>query len=155
MKNVNQSRSIGLGIDFGLLLLRVGVGLSLCFFFGLPKLRAAVAYFHTGQWQFIDFNRKFGLPAPVLVAYVQSLNESVAALLVAIGLFTRYSAGLLFLGFAVATYCSLKAGEPAWLMAGYFGLMFATIVFTGPGKFSVDVLLRSRATANTSDASKL
>lgn len=154
MNDIKSSRRIDFGIDAGLLLLRAGAGLSLCIFFGWPKLKAAAAYLHTGQWEFIEFNRKFGLPAPVLAAYVQSLNESVGALLVAIGLFTRCSAGLLFVGFAVATYCSLKAGEPAWLMAGYFALIFATIRLTGPGKFSIDLLLCSRTAAKTFDSNK-
>ena len=155
MNDVKHARSIDSAIDSGLFLLRVGVGVSLCIFFGWPKLKAATAYLHTGHWEFIDFNRKFGLPAPVFSAYVQSLNESVGALLVAIGLFTRYSAGLLFIGFVVATYCSLKAGEPAWLMAGYFALMFATIALTGPGKFSIDFLLRTRANVKAFDSGKL
>jgi uncharacterized membrane protein YphA (DoxX/SURF4 family) len=82
------------------------------------------------------------------------LNESVVALFVAIGLFTRYCAGLLFVGFAVATYCSLKVGEPAWLMAGYFALTFATLGLTGPCKFSIDFFFRSRAAAKTLDSPK-
>jgi hypothetical protein len=62
-------------VDAGLLLLRFGVGLSLAILFGLPKLIAATFCIHAGQpWPFIDFNRKIGLPAPVLVAYYQSLN---------------------------------------------------------------------------------
>ena len=154
MNNGKRSRSNDFGINSGLLLLRVGVGLTLCIFFGWPKLKAAAAYFHTGQWEFIDFNRKCGLPAPVVAAYVQSLNESVVALFVAIGLFTRYCAGLLFIGFAVATYCSLKVGEPAWLMAGYFALTFATLALTGPCKFSIDFFFRSRAAAKALDSPK-
>lgn len=125
-------------LDAGLLVLRLGAGLSLCTLFGLPKLKDAAAYLHTGHWQFVDFNRKVGLPAPVLVAYAQSLNESLGALLVACGFLSRYAAGLLFLGFTVAAYCSLRAREEAWLMAAYFALMFGTITLTGPGRFSVD-----------------
>lgn len=145
MDNFKQFRSIDFRINSGLLLLRAGVGLTLCIFFGWPKLKDAAAFFHAGQWQFVDFNRKVGLPAPVLAACVQTLNESLGALLVAVGLFTRYAAGLLFIGFAVAAYCSLKAAEPAWLMAGYFSLMFGTLALAGPGKFSIDCFLRSRA----------
>jgi uncharacterized membrane protein YphA (DoxX/SURF4 family) len=57
---------------------------------------------------------------------------------------TRLSAGCLALGFAVATYCSLKVGEQSWLMAAYFCLMFLTLLLAGPGRFSVDQILHSR-----------
>lgn len=130
-------------LDAGLLVLRLGAGLSLCTLFGLHKLKDAAAYLHTGHWQFVDFNRKVGLPAPVLVAYAQSLNESLGALLVACGFLSRYAAGLLFLGFTGAACCSLRAREEAWLMAAYFALMFGAIALTGPGRFSVDSWLRS------------
>ena len=135
------------GSDAGLLLLRVGAGLSLCLLFGITKWKDALRYMHTGQWSFVDFNRKVGLPLPVLVAYLQTLNESLAAFLVACGLFTRYAAACLFIGFAVATYCSLKVGEAAWLTAAYFALMFAAISLTGSGKLSIDYALKSRAAA--------
>jgi putative oxidoreductase len=131
-------------IDGGLLLLRLGAGLTMLLFFGIPKLRAAATFMHTGQWTFVDFNRKVGLPAPVLVAYLETLNESVAALLLAIGFLARPAAGCLALGFAGATICSIKFGEE-WLMAAYFWLMFSTVLLTGPGKFSIDQVLRSRS----------
>lgn len=135
------------GSDAGLLLLRVGAGLSLCLIFGVEKWKDAVHHMQTGQWSFVDFNRKVGLPLPVLVAYLQTLNESLAAFLVACGLFTRYAATCLFVGFGVATYCSLKVGETAWLTAAYFALMFATIALIGPGKLSIDYVLKCRAEA--------
>ena len=131
--------------DAGLLLLRAGAGLSLCILFGLPKLKAAAHYAQIGQWAFVDFNRKVGLPAPVFMAYFQSLNESLGALLVACGLFTRYAAACLFVSFVVAAWCSQRVGEPAWLMASYFALMFAAIALTGPGKLSLDFARKSRA----------
>jgi uncharacterized membrane protein YphA (DoxX/SURF4 family) len=132
------------GVDAALLVLRLGAGLSLFLIFGLSKMHDASAYLHTGQWSFVDFNRKVGLPLPVLVAFVQTLNESVAAVFLAAGLLARASAGCLTIGFAVATYFSLKVGEPAWMMAGYFCLMFLTLWLAGPGRFSVDQLVRSR-----------
>jgi uncharacterized membrane protein YphA (DoxX/SURF4 family) len=125
-------------LDTGLLVLRVGAGLSLLVLFGIPKLGDAFAYLHTHQWQFVDFNRHVGLPAPVLVAFIQTVNESLGALLVAIGWWQRWAAGLLFIGFTAATACSLKAHEQAWLMAAYFALMFGALALTGPGAFSLD-----------------
>ena len=137
------------GIAAGLLFLRVGAGLSLLLLFGLQKLQAGWAFPHTGQWQFVDFNRRVGLPAPVLGAYLQTLNESLVALLLACGFLARYAAASLSIGFAVATICSMKAGEPAWMIAAYFFVMFATLFLSGPGKFSIDSLLESRSMAGS------
>ena len=131
-------------INGGLLLLRLGAGLTMLLFFGVPKLRAAASFMHTGQWSFVDFNRKVGLPAPVLSAYLQTLNESVAAFLLAIGFLARPAAGCLAFGFVVATICSIKFGQD-WLPAAYFWLIFSTLLLTGPGKFSIDQVLRSRS----------
>jgi len=94
-------------LDAGRLLLRLGGGLTLLLLFGLPKLRAAAVFVKTGQWMFVDFNRKVGLPFPVLIALYQTASESVGALLVATGLFSRLGAGTLAIGFGAATFLSL------------------------------------------------
>ncbi|HET7453820.1 MAG TPA: DoxX family protein [Thermoanaerobaculia bacterium] len=132
------------GVDAGLLLLRIGLGLSLLLFFGTTKLHDAITFLRTGRWSFVDFNRRMGLPAPVLVAWLQTANESAGALLVAAGLATRWAAGFLGLGFTVATWCSLRAKEPAWMTAAYFALMALTLALTGPGTFSLDSVGKTR-----------
>lgn len=143
------------GADAGLLWLRIGAGLSLFFLFGLHKIGDALTFLHTGQWQFVDFNRKVGLPLPVLIAFVQTLNENVSALLVALGLWTRMAGTLLFVGFVAATACSIKAGEQAWLFAAYFAVMFGTLALAGGGRFSIDQLRKTRtAKAQTGAAAQ-
>lgn len=127
-------------LDIGLLLLRLGAGISLLLLFGVTKVKSGVHFLHTGEWSFVDFNRKVGLPLPVLAAWLQTLNESLGAGLVALGWFTRPAAVCLALGFAVAAACSLKMGERAWLFAAYFFLMFATLALTGPGRYALDSL---------------
>lgn len=148
------------GVNVALLVLRLGAGLSLFLFFGWQKLHDASAYLHTGQWSFVDFNRKVGLPFPVLVAFLQTLNESVLAVFLAAGLFSRFCAACLTVGFAVASYCSLKTAEPAWMMAAYFCLMFLVLWLAGPGRYSLDQWLLSRfarknAAANQTPGSSL
>ena len=149
--NRENSKSGISGVDAGLLVLRIGTGVSILVLFGLAKLQAGSAYIHTGQWQFVDFNRKLGLPAPVLVAFLQTLNESVGSLLVACGLMTRYAAASAAIGFAVATLCSLKAGEPTWLLAAYYCMMFTTVLLAGPGQISIDHLLQAKSSAKLTD----
>ena len=131
----------------GLLLLRAGAGISLALVFGWPKLEAAVRFFASGRpWPFVDFNRALGLPAPVVVACLQTLNESIGALLVAGGLVARPAATCLAVGFAAATACSLRVREPGWITAGLYALGFATLAITGPGAYALDqVRARRRA----------
>jgi len=144
MTSSSQPSSPNRGIDAGVLLLRIGAGLSLFLIFGLQKLQAGWAYAHTGEWPFVDFNRKVGLPLPVFFAYAQTLNESFGALFLALGLWSRYSAAALSVGFAAATMCSMKAVEP-WLTAAYFCMIFTSLLLTGPGRFSLDALMKSRS----------
>lgn len=132
-------------VDVGLLVLRLGAGVSLFLLFGLTKLKAANSFFHTGAWQFVDFNRKVGLPAPVFIAFLQTLNESLGALLVVVGFQTRYASGSVALGFVAATYLSVRMGEDAWLIALFYAVTFATLALTGPGNLSVDYMFGFRA----------
>jgi len=129
--------------DAGLLVLRIATGLSLFFLFGLPKVKDASGYLHSGVWPFVDFNRKVGLPLPVVVAFLQTLNESLGALLVVCGFFAQWASLSLTLGFAVATACSLKLGEASWFLAAYYTIIFATLTLTGPGRYSLDGLKKS------------
>lgn len=125
--------------DAGLLVLRLWAGLSLLFLFGIPKLGDAAHFTFAGApWSFVAFNQKLGLPAPVLVAYLETLNESLGALLVALGLLARPAAAVVAFGFAVATVCSLIAREEAWLIAAFYCISAATVALAGPGRFSID-----------------
>jgi uncharacterized membrane protein YphA (DoxX/SURF4 family) len=133
--------------DIGLLLLRIIAGISLLLLFGIPKIEAAVHFRHTAeQWPFVAFNRRVRLPRPVMVAYLQTLNESLGALLVAIGLLCRTAGGTLAIAFAVATFCSVRVHESSWVLAAAYGLVFAALVFTGPGEFSIDNCIANRMT---------
>jgi uncharacterized membrane protein YphA (DoxX/SURF4 family) len=62
-------------------------------------------------------------------------------------LITRYAAASAAIGFAAAACCSLKIGEPSWLLAAYYCLMFTTVLLIGPGKLSIDHLLQTRSSA--------
>lgn len=124
--------------EIGLLLLRLAAGLSLFFLFGLRKVGDASHFFLTGKWLFVNFNRAVGLPAPVLVAVLQTLNETIGALLVAAGLWTRPAATFLSASFVIAALCSLKMRESAWLIAAAYAVVFAVIALCGPGRLSFD-----------------
>jgi uncharacterized membrane protein YphA (DoxX/SURF4 family) len=128
--------------DLGLLLLRAGSSLSLLLLFAPLKIHDAIAFLHTGAWRFVDFNRKVGLPLPVAVAFLQTVNESLVALLLALGVFGRAPAALLGVSFVAATLASARAHEDVFA-PGAYALVFLSLALTGPGGVSLDAALAS------------
>lgn len=120
--------------DCGLLLLRIWLGLSMFLIHGLAKFQnfsATVAKFHDAM----------GIPKVFGAAAV--LSESACAILLIIGLATRWAAGFLAVTMAVAfikvhhmvlTQGNPQSGELAFLYLGGF----VAILLAGGGKFSVD-----------------
>lgn len=132
-----MKKLIGLGFipvspAFGLLVLRVWLGLSMFLLHGLAKLQnfgGTVAM----------FQEKMGIPSVFGAAAV--IAESVFAILLVIGLATRLSAAFLAVTMAVAFFkvhqlalSGANSGELAFIyLAG-----FVALFFTGAGRFSAD-----------------
>ncbi len=124
-------------LDAGLLLLRICLGLSVFLIHGFSKVQDFGG-------TLVMFRDNMGI-AP-LFGTGAILAESLCALLLAIGLATRWAAGLLALTMAVAFFVVHQAtlafgnpnsGELAFTyLAGYLALVLA-----GPGRFSVDAKL--------------
>ena len=123
------------GTDFGLLALRVFAGLSLAFGHGLGKLPVSSG--------FIEGVGNLGFPVPVVFAWAAALSEFVGGLFLAGGFYTRIAT--VFIGLTMATAGFIRhASDP-------FGskekaLLFLTVMvlffFTGPGRYSLDRLLK-------------
>lgn len=118
--------------SFALLVLRLWLGLTMLFHHGLDKLEN----FNTFAMKFPDPIGIGVKPGLALVTFA----ETAGALLVALGLLTRFGALTLLIDMAVAFFMvhkSLQGGELAFIyLAGYLALLIA-----GPGKFSVDKTL--------------
>ncbi len=134
-------------VDGALLALRMGSGLFLVATFGWHKflgylllIRAGDSLVTSGLALLIQ---KMGLPAPGLLAIYAVVNESVGALFVACGLWTRVAAFCAALSMAGALYISLRLGEEP-LRAALYLTMFSTLALTGPGKFSIDYMVDRR-----------
>ena len=117
--------------DIGLLLLRVGAGLLMAFGHGWGKLTA--------------FSEKAStFPDPLGIGSELSMTATIAteffaAILVVVGLGTRFaSAGLVFT-MLVAAFI-VHGGDPFGdkEMALLYAVMFMVIAITGAGKFSAD-----------------
>jgi uncharacterized membrane protein YphA (DoxX/SURF4 family) len=131
-------------VDIGLLILRSS-GLFLLLTFGWQKLFGLAQIIHAGaslsSAGLGPLIRDAGFPAPALAAVYVTLSESIFALLIALGLFTRLSATCAALSMAGAFYFSLRVGEEP-LRAALYLLIFGALALTGPGKFSIDHLGR-------------
>jgi putative oxidoreductase len=128
--------------DLGLLIVRLAAGLMLIGFHGWSKLVAAFGYVFQGQeWRFVEGVAGMGFPWPGFFAVCAALAESVGALLLAAGLFTRYAAAFVAINFVVATYRHLSTDMRFELAAMY--LAFALLFLLGtPGRYALDSILR-------------
>lgn len=138
----------------GLAILRVGTG-SYMLSHGIGKLRMVLA----GNYD--QFGDPIGL-GPGLSLILVTAAEFLGALLVIIGLATRFAAVPVVVAMAVAAFVA-HAGDP-WSMetaakaffsgesktwsskepALLFLVPFLALIFTGPGGFSLDALLAPR-----------
>ena len=135
-------------IDTGLLFLRA-TGFLLAFTFGIQKIGWYVAALHAGKpWSSIGLApliAHVGFPLPVILAFWITLNESIGAFFIGIGFFTRFVAASLALGMIGALYTSVELQED-WLRAALYLIICVALIFTGPGRFSIDHLLQTRKT---------
>lgn len=124
-------------IDLGLLILRVGTGLSLFAFFGLTKIGWVIALAHEpGTWTTWGFARLIGavgLPAAPVLALLAIGNETLTPICVALGVLARPAALIGAIGFAGALYTSLRIAEEPMRAALYL-IAFATLTLTGAGR---------------------
>ncbi len=128
--------------DFGLLVVRLAAGLMLVGFHGWDKLVAAIGYVFQGQeWRFVSGVAGMGFPLPGFFAVCAALAESVGAVLLAAGWFTRYVAAFVAVNFVVATYRHLSTDMRFELAAMYLAVALL-FVFGSPGRFSLDALMR-------------
>ncbi|QIF03555.1 DoxX family protein [Roseimicrobium sp. ORNL1] len=125
--------------DLGLLALRAWFGLSLFGIHGLAKLKAfgpTITY----------FQEKMGFPAPLSSAAI--LAESVFALLLVLGVGTRWAALFIAVTMSVAFFkvhgAVLEQGNPGSgeLAFLYLGGAIALLI-AGAGRYSVDAKLGS------------
>ena len=130
--------------DVALFLLRASAGLMLAFKHGDDKITAAYGYVVHGQeWGFVNGVANIGFPFPGFFAVCAAVAEFFGALLLAVGLFTRYAAAAVTAVMAVAVYTHLR-GNMQFELAALYGLIALAFIFIGPGKFSVDEMWHGR-----------
>lgn len=123
--------------DLALLLLRAVFGLYMAFGHGLGKITGGPE-----QWAqlggVIEGMLGFGF-LPTFWGFMAAVAESVAALLVAVGFLARPAALLLVINMFVASMAHITGvfdGGPE--SAVLYGVVFLSLLFTGPGAYSID-----------------
>ena len=122
--------------DFGLLLMRVGIGI-LFMHYGYPKLIGGPS-----MWTGIGGSMKhIGVDFyPVFWGFMAAITETFGGFLLIIGLAFRPVNFLLAFTMLIAVLHHLAAGDglSAASHAVEAGIVFLSLIFIGPGKYSVD-----------------
>lgn len=123
-------------MNLALLILRVGAGI-LMLTHGFPKLM-----------MILDGNFAFGDPiglGPELSLILVTFAEFLCAILVIAGLWSRLAVVPLIFAMAVAAFIA-HAGDPfaEKELSLFFLITFTSLLFSGPGKYSLDHLFYAR-----------
>jgi len=124
--------------DMGLLVLRLSVGLMMSFGHGLGKVSQ---FFKGDEIQFAD---PIGIGTK-LSFYLVGTTEFFISLILVVGLFTRLATLPLIFNMLVAVLVVHGAGPFAEKEIALLYLFpFVTLLLTGPGKISLDYLIRNK-----------
>ncbi|MEM6801884.1 MAG: DoxX family protein [Bacteroidota bacterium] len=123
--------------DLGLLILRVGAGLSMAFGHGLGKVPVSEG--------FIEGVSKMGFIMPTLFAWAAALSELLGGIFIALGFATKPSAVFFTITMLVAAFVRHGADPYARKeKAILFALIGIYLIFKGAGKYSLDEIIYNR-----------
>ncbi len=124
-----------LSANFGLLIFRLYIGLTMAFVHGLGKIQEPD--------KLTGWLGSMGLPAPELMSWLAAVAEFGGGLFIALGLMTRLSTTLLGATMAVAVFI-VHASDPFQKKELALAYLASCVViwFVGAGKFSVDKMIR-------------
>ena len=122
--------------DIGLFILRIGIGVMFIMH-GLPKLTGGPE-----KWEMLGGTMKsLGVGfAPMAWGFMAALSECGGGLLLALGFFTRPACFFLLATMIVAMSMHISKGDPfvTYSHAMEAGILFISLIFIGPGKYSLD-----------------
>lgn len=129
-------------INIGLLILRIGLGISFMFH-GYPKVFGGPE-----MWEQVgEAMQAIGINfAPVFWGFMAGITELFGGLFLLLGLFFRPALSLLIIVMAVAASSHFSAGDSFSDLSHSIELaiVFLSLLFMGPGKHSLDKKLRDR-----------
>ncbi len=129
-------RSLDKYRDIGLLILRIGIGLMFMGH-GYPKLLGGPE-----KWELIGgAMQAIGVHfIPTFWGFMAAFSEFVGGALLALGFLTRPACILLLITMFVATSMHIGKGDSfmKYSHAVEAGILFLSLIFIGPGKYSLD-----------------
>jgi putative oxidoreductase len=98
-----------------------------------------------------DWFTNIGIPAPTLNAYLATYTELAGAMLLTLGLGTRLISIPLIITMLVAIKTvhwenGFNASDNGYEIPVYYMIMLITLLFAGPGRVSLDYLIRKKLT---------
>lgn len=122
--------------EIGLLVLRVGIGLMM--------LKHGISKIENFEKAFYTFPNPLGLGSEISYSLTVFAEVGCSIALI-LGLFTRLATIPLLITMLVAIF-RIHSNDP-WdvkELAVIYGLVYLTLYFTGPGKYSLDYKMRKR-----------
>jgi putative oxidoreductase len=124
--------------DWGLLFLRVALGSFYLYAHGWHKLAGGV-----GTWHELGLATRYvGIHfAPVFWGLMAALSETLGCVMVILGFLFRPACILLFITLCVASAAVMHSGKGALEAASHpieLAILFFSLLFIGPGKYSID-----------------
>jgi putative oxidoreductase len=131
--------------NLSLSLLRIVSAVMLIIFHAWGLGVGAYGMLTSGQgWGFAGLVSQLGFPFGKFFALCAAAAELAAAMLLIVGLFTRYAALLLLLTLTVALYYHFRIDIRGVELAALYFLIALVFLFIKPGKYSLDELLENR-----------
>jgi len=133
--------------DFGMLLLRLGVGLIFIFIHGLGKITAGPVMWKKLGGSMSNFGINF---LPEFWGFMAAFTEFFVPMFIILGLLFRPAAFLLAFNMIVAATVHLKNLDP-WGKIAYplmLVILFISMFLIGPGKYSISEYFKNRKKAN-------
>lgn len=126
--------------DLGLLVLRLGVGISFLLVHGLPKIKGGPELWTKIGGAMSNLGITF---APTFWGFMAAASEFGGGLLILLGLFTRTSSFFLAFTMFVAAATHLSRMDPWGRVFHPLELMcvFIALMFIGAGKYSLDSMI--------------
>jgi len=129
--------------DFGILILRIGIGLAFVLVFGYPKITGGPDFWLKLGQAMGNLGITF---APQFWGFMSALTEFGGGILLILGLFTRPVAFFMAFNMVIAT-TSLLIQKISWNMVIHpieLSTVFIAILIIGGGRFSIDYLISRR-----------
>jgi putative oxidoreductase len=93
-------------------------------------------------WPFVNVVQRMGLPAPSVLSVASALAESIGAVLLVLGLFTRWAALVVAINMAVAVWLKVSQGGSEAELPALYLIAVLAILMAGPGGYSLDARRR-------------